>query len=119
MVLRGPVLHPRREPPELAVVAVVRHPHLWANEQNLTVVDDDPAVVDHILVSDGPARTMSVVALGRCNTVTNMQMSHRMPLASSDSRILASTSHECRAVSPGIYICETDTQKRECAKVTF
>lgn len=50
------MLHPRSEPSEFAVVAVVRHPHLWANEQNLAVVDDDPAVVDHILVCDGPTR---------------------------------------------------------------
>ena len=64
MVLRGPVLHPRREPPELAVVAVVRHPHLWANEQNLTVVDDDPAVVDHILVCDGPVRKSECRCIG-------------------------------------------------------
>jgi len=49
------VLHPGREPPQLAVVAVVGEPHLGADEEDLAVVDDDAAVVDDILVDDGHA----------------------------------------------------------------
>jgi hypothetical protein len=48
------VLHPGREPAELAVVAVVRKPHLGADEEDLLVEDDDAAIVDDVLVHDGP-----------------------------------------------------------------
>ena len=49
-------LHPRCEVPQLAIVAVIREPHLWANEQDLAVVDDHAAVVYHVLVHHRPVR---------------------------------------------------------------
>jgi hypothetical protein len=48
------VLHPGRKPTELAVVAVVRKPHFGADEEDLLVEDDDAAIVDDVLVDDGP-----------------------------------------------------------------
>jgi hypothetical protein len=36
------------------VVAVIRHPHLWADQHDLATVDDDAAVVVIILVRQGP-----------------------------------------------------------------
>lgn len=51
-----PVLHPRCEPAELAVVAVVGEPHLRADEQDASVVNDDATIVDDVAVNDGPAR---------------------------------------------------------------
>ena len=56
MVLNLTVLHPRREPSQLTIVSVIRQPHLWADEQNFSVVNDNPAIVDYILVCDRPAR---------------------------------------------------------------
>jgi hypothetical protein len=49
------VLLPRREPPQFAVVAVVGHPHLGADQEDLFVEEDDAAVVDDVLVDDGHA----------------------------------------------------------------
>lgn len=37
------------------IVSIVGHPHLGSNEQDLPVVEDDSNVVDHVLVSHGPA----------------------------------------------------------------
>ena len=48
------MLCPWRKIPQLAIVAVISQPHLRANEQNLPIVDDDPAIVYHILVYHGP-----------------------------------------------------------------
>ena len=60
MVLNLTVLHPRREPPKLAVIPVIRHPHLRADQQNLATMNNNAAVVDHILVHDRPICTVSV-----------------------------------------------------------
>lgn len=54
MVFHLPMLHPWREPAKLPIVSVVRHPHFRSNEQDLPVVNDDTAVVDHVLVGDRP-----------------------------------------------------------------
>lgn len=61
-LLRLLLLDPRREPPQFAVVAIVREPHLGPNEEDRAVVEDDPAVVGDILVDDGPA--CAVVSAG-------------------------------------------------------
>lgn len=48
------------------VVPVVGHPHLWSNEQDLPVVEDDPDVIDDVLVGHGPASSdSSEVSEGR------------------------------------------------------
>ena len=49
-------LHPRCEVTQLAIVAIIRKPHLWANEEDLAIVDDHAAVVYHILVHHRPVR---------------------------------------------------------------
>lgn len=36
------------------VVPVVGHPHLWSNEQDFPVVEDDSDVIDDVLVGHGP-----------------------------------------------------------------
>lgn len=41
---------PRREVSQLAIIPVVRHPHLRPDEEDLFVVDDNPAVIDYVLV---------------------------------------------------------------------
>jgi hypothetical protein len=50
------MLRPWRKPTELPVVTVVGEPHLGTNEEDATVVNDDSAVVDDVLVGDGPAK---------------------------------------------------------------
>ena len=104
VLLRAAVLDPGREPAQLAVVAVVGHPHLWSDEENATVVDEDAAVVDYILVRDGPAwrKGFSLTfSTGELRVGTDIPTSTRIPCASSDSRILMRTSHAWRCVSPG------------------
>lgn len=54
------MLHPWREVSHLAVITIIRKPHLGTNEQDLLVVNDHPAVVDHVLVYDWPAGFGSV-----------------------------------------------------------
>jgi len=53
------MLHPRGKVSKFTIVSVVREPHLWPNEQNLLVVDDDAAVVNDVLVDDGPVSSDS------------------------------------------------------------
>lgn len=48
------MFQPGCEIPHLAVVAIVSKPHLGADEEDLLVVNDDPAVVYHVLVHDWP-----------------------------------------------------------------
>lgn len=58
------VLHPRRKPPQLTVVAVVRHPHLRANEEYLAIMDNNTAVVDDVLVYHRPNEILINTFLG-------------------------------------------------------
>jgi hypothetical protein len=48
------MLHPGSKVPHFAVVSVVGEPHLRANEQDLSVVYNDTAIVNHVLVHHGP-----------------------------------------------------------------
>ena len=57
MVVRLAVLLPRREVSQLAIVAIVREPHLWTDEENLLVVADDAAVVGDGLVRHRPSES--------------------------------------------------------------
>lgn len=54
VVLGAPMLHPRCEPAQLAIVTVIGEPHLWADEENLAAVNDYTTVIYDILVHDGP-----------------------------------------------------------------
>ena len=64
-------------------------------------MNNDSAVVDHILVYDGPIKKMSFSRYPiRSDTFTDMPMSQMIPIVSSDDKIFARTSHECRMVSP-------------------
>ena len=68
MVLPLAVLHPRREIAQLAIIPVVREPHLRPDEQDLAVVDDHAAVVDHVLVYHRPVGVgmRALTAKSRC-----------------------------------------------------
>ena len=57
MVVRLAVLLPWREVAQLAVVSIVREPHLWTDEKNLLVVADDAAVVGDGLVRHRPSES--------------------------------------------------------------
>ena len=54
MVFSLTVFCPLREVAHLAVIPVIRQPHFWPNEEDLTVVDDNSTVVDDVLVNDRP-----------------------------------------------------------------
>lgn len=47
------MLCPRCEEAQFAVVAIVCEPHLGSDKEDLPVENDDPAIVDDILVIDG------------------------------------------------------------------
>lgn len=104
MVFGLSVLRPWREVSQFAVVAVVSHPHLRADKQDLSVVDDNAAVVDDILVRHGPRlihASISEEEIGdKLKLRTNIPISQRMPAVSLLARSFASTSQECRTVSP-------------------
>lgn len=36
------------------IIAIIRHPHLWPDEENFAVVDDHSAIVRDVLVQDRP-----------------------------------------------------------------
>lgn len=50
MILGDSMLAPRREPTQFSIVAVIGHPHLWPNQQDLAIEDDDATVVEDILM---------------------------------------------------------------------
>lgn len=54
MLLGRTMFSPRGEPSQLSVVAIICHKHLWSDQENLSILDDDPAVVLDILVHNGP-----------------------------------------------------------------
>lgn len=45
---------PWSEPAQLPVISVVGHEHLWADQQDLSIQNDDSAVVLDILVHHWP-----------------------------------------------------------------
>ena len=52
---------PRCEVAHLTIVAIVCKPHLWSNQEDFTVVDDDATVVIDVLVDNGPMGDRSVL----------------------------------------------------------
>jgi len=54
MVLPLSMSGPWNEVTKLPIVSVICEPHLWADEQDLPVMDDHTAVVNDILVYDWP-----------------------------------------------------------------
>jgi len=91
---------PGSEVAELAVVPVIRQPHLRSDEENFLVVNDHTAVVVYVLVVYWPvAGWWMKFELG--DERTHIPISQTTPSASSDARIFARTSHECNTVSPG------------------
>lgn len=78
VILDLPMLHPWSEVPHLSVVAVVREPHLRADVEDLPAVDDDSAVVDHILMHDRPGIRF-IKRVSRSHLCTYMPMSHSIP----------------------------------------
>ena len=47
---------PGSEVPELAIVPIICQPHLWTDEKDFLVINNDSAVVVDILVVYRPAR---------------------------------------------------------------
>ena len=70
VVLHLSVFHPRREPAKLAIVSIVRHPHLRADEQNFRVVNDDSAIINDIFVHHWPEN--GFVNLCKCESWTSL-----------------------------------------------
>ena len=58
MVVRLAVLLPRREISQLAIVAVVRQPHLRTDEKDLVVVNNDTTIINNIFVGNWPESSM-------------------------------------------------------------
>ena len=54
------MLHPRCKVSHLTVITIIRKPQLGTDQQDLLVVNDHPAVVDHVLVYDWPNGFASV-----------------------------------------------------------
>jgi hypothetical protein len=64
-------------------------------------MNNDSAVVDDILVYDGPIWKQEVFGRPiRIRYFTDTPISQTIPIVSSDAKIFARTSHECRMVSP-------------------
>ena len=55
MFLPFAMFHPWREIPQLAIIPIVRKPHLGAYEQYHAIMDDHAAVIYHVLVDYWPA----------------------------------------------------------------
>ena len=91
MVFDLSVLHPRREPTKLAIVAIVCHPHLRTNEEDLRVVDNDSAVIYDVFVHDRPVE-VSAMACKNGTRMTRIPISQTISLASSDFNISERTS---------------------------
>jgi hypothetical protein len=104
VVLNLTMFRPRREVAHLAVIPVIRQPHLWPNEEDLTVVDDNSTVVYDILVNDRPGRQRKSSGQGstpkRAYMGTYIPTSQTMSEVSGDDRIRPSISQECMVVSP-------------------
>jgi len=88
-----------QQPNATHIVSVVCHPHLRADQGDLAVEDDDPAVVRAPLVNDRPALSTDYVPSLRD---AHMPISQMIPCASSLCRICARISHECSTVSPAV-----------------
>ena len=90
------MLLPSGEVSHLAIVPVIRKPHLRADEENLVVVNDDTAVVDDVLVRYGPFKVLPSGAnrYGGNVLLTHIPTSHNMSDASSDCRSLTRISQE-------------------------
>lgn len=54
MVLGLAMLRPRGEVSHLTVVPVVGQPHLGSNQNDLAMIYDDTAVINHVLVGNRP-----------------------------------------------------------------
>ena len=49
-----PMFCPRCEITQFTIISVIGHPHLWANKEDLLVMNDYSAIIDDVLVDDGP-----------------------------------------------------------------
>lgn len=103
-VIRLTPSRPRGKVTHLAVIAIIGHVKLWADEEDLTVEGEDSTVVQCRAVQDRPAERDMVSATAPCSESTSphthIPMSQMMPSVASVLRISASTSHECSTVSP-------------------
>ena len=100
---------PWSEVAHLAVIPVIRQPHLWPNKEDLTVVNDNSTVVDDVLVNHRPGKGFSRqqnssgqegTPKERIDMRTYIPTSQTMSEISGDDRIRPRTSQECMTVSP-------------------
>jgi hypothetical protein len=97
---------PWREVAHLAVIPVIRQPHFWPNEEDLTVVDDNSTVVDDVLVNDRPFGEQRNSSGQRSHPQERLDMGTHIPTSqtmsevSGDDRIQPRISQECMTVSP-------------------
>lgn len=54
-----PVLVPRGEVTQLSVIPIISKPHLWTNEEDFAVENDDSTVVCYALVNYWPVQTIT------------------------------------------------------------
>ena len=54
MVFGLTMLLPRGEIAHLSVVTIICKPHLWADEDDLTVMNNDSTIVVYVLVNNWP-----------------------------------------------------------------
>ena len=52
------VLCPWSEIPHLPVITIVGKPHLWADQEDLRVVNDNTTIVENISMDDWPERNL-------------------------------------------------------------
>ena len=73
MVFPLSMLRPRREKTQFTIITVVGQPHLGTDEQNFLVVDNNSAIVNDVLVDNGPGEIF-MFNLATCTTT--QQCSH-------------------------------------------
>jgi hypothetical protein len=58
MVFPLAMLHPGSEVTQFTIISVIGEPHLRADEEDFFVMNDDPAVVNYVLVYHRPNKTV-------------------------------------------------------------
>ena len=99
MILDLSMLLPWSEIAHFPVVSIISKPHLGSYQKNFVIMNNNTAVVYDVLVHDRPKSTLRRM-LSVYSGMIYMPMSQSMPSASSDSKIFARTSQECKVVSP-------------------
>lgn len=54
MIFPLPMFCPRCEITQFTIISIIGEPHFGANKENLLVMDDYSAIIDDVLMHDGP-----------------------------------------------------------------